>query len=70
MVCYVHQNYLTSKGNKVNSLKNLKNLKSFWEDRKGWDRGERALQNSGSAQRLSGARHRKTSLEKAEKKSY
>lgn len=35
---------------------------------KGRDRGERALQISGSAQRLSGARHRKTPLEKAKAK--
>lgn len=41
---------------------------NFGKTEKGRDTGEKALQNSGSAQRLSGVTHRKTSLDKAKKK--
>lgn len=41
---------------------------NFQKTEKGRDTGEKALQNSGSAQRLSGVRHRKTSLGKVKKK--
>lgn len=66
----MHKNYLTSKGNKVNSGVKAQIPQAFGKTQKGRDRGERALQNSGSAQRLSEARHRKTSLDKTKKKLY
>lgn len=62
MICYMHKNDLTSTGNKVNSGGKAKTPKAFGKTGKGRDRGERgerALQISGSAQRPSGARPRK-----------